>query len=129
MDKRITLRINTDELKTLDEFLEKHSIRNRSKFIRDALLWYINHNEEDINNCIYLIPPYTKLTMCLQEYVDYGYFDDLGELYTYIFNELYKGGELQRILESYVRGVHATRLMNMIESHFESEWIYFLYYT
>ena len=111
MEKRITLRINTDELRSIDEFLAKHGIRNRSGFIRDAVDWFIHSKEEDRSkNYLYINLPYTRLTYELRRYVPYGYFDSIESLLSYVLNKIYESGVLQRILEDYADGVHSIRL-------------------
>ncbi len=109
---RLTIRLSDVELDEIDDFLARHpEYRNRSEFIRNALMSYIKMADRGLLKDSGLkVEMEDRILSVLEDYVDYKYFKDMGDLITYVLRILVSNGELARILKSYTQGLSSLRL-------------------
>ncbi len=109
---RLTIRLSDVEIDEIDDFLARHpEYRNRSEFIRNALMSYIKMADRGLlKEKGMKVEVEDRVLDVLEEYVDYKYFRDMGDLITYVLRILVSNGELARILKSYTEGLSSLRL-------------------
>ena len=109
---RLTIRLSDVEIDEIDDFLARHpEYRNRSEFIRNALMSYIKMADRGLlKEKGMKVEVEDRVLDILEEYVDYKYFRDMGDLITYVLRILVSNGELARILKSYTEGLSSLRL-------------------
>ncbi len=109
---RLTIRLSDVEIDEIDDFLARHpEYRNRSEFIRTALMSYIKMADRGLlNEKGMKVEMEDRILQVLEDYVDYKYFKDMGDLITYVLRILVSNGELANILKSYTQGLSSLRL-------------------
>ncbi len=109
---RLTIRLSDVELDEIDDFMARHpEYRSRSEFIRTALMEYIKMADRGLlKDKGMKVEVEDRILDVLEEYVDYKYFRDMGDLITYVLRILVSNGELANILKSYTRGISSLRL-------------------
>ena len=109
---RLTIRLSDVELDELDDFLARHpEFRNRSELVRNALMYFIKMSDRGMfKESGVKVEMEDRILSVLEEYVDYRYFRDMGDLITYVLRVLVSNGELARILKSYTGGLADLRL-------------------
>ena len=109
---RLTIRLSDVELDEIDDFIARHpEYRNRSEFIRRALMEYIKMADRGLlKDRGMKVEIEDRILDILEEYVDYKYFRDMSDLITYVLRVLVSNGELARILKSYTQGLSSLRL-------------------
>ena len=109
---RVTIRLSDVELDEMDDFLARHpEFRNRSDFIRTALMEYMRMSDRGmLKEGGLKVEMEDRILRVLEDYVDFKYFRDMGDLITYVLRVLVSNGELARILKSYTEGLASLRL-------------------
>ncbi len=109
---RVTIRLSDVELDEIDDFLARHpEYRSRSELIRNALMTYIKMSDRGMfSESGMKLEIEDRILTVLEDYVDYKYFRDMGDLITYVLRVLVSNGELARILKAYTGGLSALRL-------------------
>ncbi len=109
---RVTIRLSDVELDEIDDFLARHpEYRNRSEFVRNAVMSFIKLSDRGMfKDSGVKLEIEDRILSILEDYVDYKYFRDMGDLITYVLRILVSNGELARILKSYTEGLASLRL-------------------
>jgi len=109
---RLTIRLSDVELDEIDDFIARHpDYRNRSEFIRRALMDYIKMADRGLlKESGMKVEMEDRILDILEDYVDYKYFKDMSDLITYVLRVLVSNGQLARILKSYTQGLSSLRL-------------------
>ncbi len=109
---RITLRMSDVEVDEIDDFLARHpEYDSRSQFIRQAIMEYIRLEERGLlKNSGMRVEVEDRVMDMLEEYVEYRYFRDVGDVVSYVLRILVSNGELAKILKSYTLGLNSLRL-------------------
>ena len=109
---RVTLRMSDVEIDEIDDFLARHpEYDSRSQFIRQAIMEYIKLVERGaLRNSGMRVEVEDRIMNMLEEYVEYRYFRDIGDLISYVLRTIVSNGELAKILKSYTLGLNSLRL-------------------
>ncbi|MFW6040630.1 MAG: ribbon-helix-helix domain-containing protein [Thermoplasmatota archaeon] len=77
MEKKISLRVSDEDLEIIDSFIERHEFSNRSAFLREAAMEYINRHSIRKNDME--IPARISLPKRIKNIIHYliavGHFD------------------------------------------------------
>ena len=109
---RVTLRVSDVEIDEIDEFIARHpEYDTRSQFIRQAVMEYIKLVERGmLKNTGMRVDVEDRITYILEDYVEYGYFRDVGDVISFLLRALVLNGEVQKVLKNYVHGLNSLRL-------------------
>lgn len=127
MEKKISLRISDEDLEIIDSFISRHDFSNRSAFLREAALEYINRHS--VRGKQREIPTSISLPKNIKNNIHYlisvGHYDD----WEHAIRDLVKKGilseDLAKIKEQYdVIGGISSQIENVLEVEKQKEQEY-----
>ncbi|MFW6196973.1 MAG: ribbon-helix-helix domain-containing protein [Thermoplasmatota archaeon] len=97
MEKKISLRVSDEDLEVIDSFISRHEFSNRSEFLREAAMDYINRfsvskSKKEIPKKVSL-PKEIRNT--LHYLIGFGYFDG----WEHAVQDLIRDGLMQKDLD------------------------------
>lgn len=118
MEKKISLRVSDEDLEIIDSFIERHDFKNRSAFLREAALEYINSHSIRKNKMD--IPAKISLPKKIKNIIHYliavGHFDNWDTAIQQLVKKGILSEDLQEIQKQYeVIGDISNRVDNILE--------------
>ena len=118
MEKKISLRVSDEDLEIIDSFIERHDFNNRSAFLREAALEYINRHSIRKNKMD--IPAKISLPKKIKNIIHYliavGHFDNWDTAIQQLVKKGILSEDLQEIQKQYeVIGDISSRVDNILE--------------
>ena len=118
MEKKISLRVSDEDLEIIDSFIERHDFNNRSAFLREAALKYINRHSIRKNKMD--IPAKISLPKKIKNIIHYliavGHFDNWDTAIQQLVKKGMLSEDLQEIQKQYeVIGDISSRVDNILE--------------